>query len=361
MKVTFPYMGTSNIVFKSIMEELGHEVVVKKPSKRTLSLGTEHAPEFACIPFKILLGTYLESLEEGADLIVTSGGRGPCRAGHYAQLQEKILHNLGYDFEMVVFEALTDSFKDFFSNIRKVAGSELSWWQIFKLIKKEWYRLMVLDDIERLTHKVRPRELKKGTTTNVFAEAQEIVAVAKTEEEIKKAKEKSFELLNDVPQDPNYEPLKIGIIGEIYVVLEPFANLELEKTLGEMGVEVDRSIYLTGWTKDHTFFVPKKDGVEEAAKPYLDQLVGGHGLDSVGNTVLYAQNGFDGVIQLAPFTCIPEIVAKSILPEVSKDWNIPFLTIFLDEKTGKAGVTTRLEAFVDLIAKKRDEARDRIS
>jgi predicted nucleotide-binding protein (sugar kinase/HSP70/actin superfamily) len=297
----------------------------------------------------------------GADLIVTSGGRGPCRAGHYAQLHEKTLKNLGYDFEIVVFEALTDGFRDFFKNIRRITGPGPSWWEILKLIKKEWRKLMALDEVERLIHKVRPRELEQGKTTEVFEEVQQLIADAKTEAEIKEAEKNGLKLLNNISQKHDYDPPKIGIIGEIYVVLEQFANLELEETLGEMGVEVDRSIYLTGWTRDHTFFMPKEETVEDAAKPYLDQLVGGHGQDSVGNTVLYAKNGFDGVIQLAPFTCIPEIVAKSILPQVSKDWDIPFLTLFLDEKTGKAGVNTRLEAFVDLLIKKRDKAEAEIS
>ncbi|MGM0471936.1 MAG: CoA protein activase, partial [Bacillota bacterium] len=103
MKVTFPYMGTSHIAFKSLLEELGHEVVIKPPNNQTLSLGTKHAPEFACIPFKILLGSYIEALEAGANLIITSGGHGPCRAGHYGQLHEEILTDLGYEFEMIVF------------------------------------------------------------------------------------------------------------------------------------------------------------------------------------------------------------------------------------------------------------------
>ncbi|MEW5898674.1 MAG: CoA protein activase, partial [Bacillota bacterium] len=33
--------------------------------------------------------------------------------------------------------------------------------------------------------------------------------------------------------------------------------------------------------------------------------------------------------------------------------NIPFLTFFLDEQTGKAGMTTRLEAFVDLLRRRK--------
>ena len=65
-------------------------------------------------------------------------------------------------------------------------------------------------------------------------------------------------------------------------------------------------------------------------------------------------HGFDGVVQLAPFACRPVIVAKSIIPAVSKDYGIPVLTLFIDEQTGKAGVQTRLEAFVDLLEKRRE-------
>jgi len=42
-----------------------------------------------------------------------------------------------------------------------------------------------------------------------------------------------------------------------------------------------------------------------------------------------------------------------MLPAVSKDHNIPVFTFFLDEQTGKAGMNTRLEAFVDLMKRKK--------
>jgi predicted nucleotide-binding protein (sugar kinase/HSP70/actin superfamily) len=93
--------------------------------------------------------------------------------------------------------------------------------------------------------------------------------------------------------------------------------------------------------------------VKDAASPYLPELVGGHGRDSIGNTILCAKRGFDGMIQIAPFTCIPEIVARTILPRVSRDYDIPVLTFFLDEQTGKAGMSTRLEAFTDLMRRKK--------
>jgi predicted nucleotide-binding protein (sugar kinase/HSP70/actin superfamily) len=50
---------------------------------------------------------------------------------------------------------------------------------------------------------------------------------------------------------------------------------------------------------------------------------------------------------------MPETIAKSILPRVSRELGIPVLSIVIDEMTGMAGVSTRLEAFVDLARHRR--------
>jgi len=161
--------------------------------------------------------------------------------------------------------------------------------------------------------------------------------------------------LEQVPQDPTRQVIQVGIVGEIYVLLEPAINLEIEEILGNLGVEVDRSIYLTGWARDAT--VGHKDDFKTLATPYLGATIGGHGQESIGHTIMYAQQGFGGVVQLAPFTCIPEIVTKTIMPKVTHDYGIPVLTFFLDEQTGKAGMQTRLEAFVDMLKRKQRTER----
>ena len=53
-----------------------------------------------------------------------------------------------------------------------------------------------------------------------------------------------------------------------------------------------------------------------------------------------------------PFSCMPEIVSQNILSKVSKEEDIPVLTLVLDEQTGKAGYMTRIEAFIDLVKRK---------
>lgn len=356
-KVTFPRMGESWRAFKMLLEDLDNQVVVPpRPSKRTLDLGVRHSPEFACLPLKILMGTYLETLEMGADTIVTTGGVGPCRAGEYAMLHHKILKDLGHEVRMIVFEPPRLHPFNFIKNVWALNKARVSVRAIISLIKKGWRKLQALDSVEKLSHVIRPRELTSGTTTRVYKKTLEWIGQANTTEQIIDAEAASLEALNSIPQDPQKDILKVGIVGEIYVLLEPASNLEIEEILGNLGVEVERQMFLTGWTRDNTWNETTEGmTVKEAAAPYLPELVGGHGRDSIGNTILCAKRGFDGMIQLAPFTCIPEIVARTILPMVSKDYGIPVLTFFLDEQTGKAGMTTRLEAFVDLMRRKKQK------
>ncbi|HBT16035.1 MAG TPA: CoA protein activase, partial [Firmicutes bacterium] len=70
----------------------------------------------------------------------------------------------------------------------------------------------------------------------------------------------------------------------------------------------------------------------------------GHGLESVAHSVAMAREGIDGIVHVLPFTCMPEIVAQSVLPQVSRDYQLPILTLVVDEHSAEAGVHTRLEA-----------------
>lgn len=355
MRITYPYMGYYSPVFANLFRKLGHDVVPPpKPSKRTLDLGTKYAPEFACLPLKILLGTYIEALEMGADAIVSSGGVGPCRAGYYTRLQDKILRSLGYKFEMYTIEPpkghILQLLRTFCSLVRVPVT------KLFDAVMTTWLKLAYIDEIERLCHHVRPLEVNKGTSTRLMEEAVVEMDQAESRGDIRDVARSYIKQFNEVEVEDR-DPLKVGIIGEIYVVLEPSANFEVIENLNKMGVYAHRSIFLTDWTKQNAFLdalriQPEKE-IRGQAKPYLNHAVGGHGENSVGETVRYARTGYDGVIQLAPFTCIPEIVAKSILPKVSREHGIPVMTLTLDEQTGLEGVLTRLEAFVDLLARRK--------
>ena len=175
--------------------------------------------------------------------------------------------------------------------------------------------------------------------------------------EIREAREAALQQLKNVDQNEEAVPLKVGIIGEIYVQLEPFANFYVEETLGHMGAAVRRSIYLTNFTRHDVLSTKGDMRSRKLAEPYMPLRIGGHGQNSIGDVIRYSRLGYDGVVQLAPFSCIPEIVAKSMMPYLSNQYGIPVLTLFIDEQTGQTGVQTRLEAFVDLMDQNREHSR----
>ena len=363
MKVTFPHMGNIHLLIKTLFDELDVDYVIPpKCSKRTLELGSKYTPEMACIPLKINMGNFLEGIERGADTIVITGGAGPCRFGYYAEMHRQILADLGKDVEIITIELNENGIGELIAKLRKLfpkkplATIAKGFFDGFKAIKQT-------DALEQYSFYVRPRELQKGATDQIMKQFESEAMCAKGRDifkAIKLAKDK----LSEVKRDPDCRPLKVGIVGEIYTLIEPLTNMNIEPILGNMGIEVDRSLTISEWIKEHIIKgglkLKKENDFVKAACPYIKTMIGGHAQETVGHTVLYAQKGFDGVVEIYPLTCMPEIVANSILPEVAKDFDIPVLTLVMDEITGEAGYRTRIDAFADMLYRRRENKRNEL-
>ena len=50
-------------------------------------------------------------------------------------------------------------------------------------------------------------------------------------------------------------------------------------------------------------------------------------------------------------------MSQNIFPKMREDVNLPILSLIMDEQTGRAGYITRLEAFVDLMRRKKMKAK----
>ncbi len=359
IKVTFPHLGNFYIPCKAFLAELGFEPVVPPPtSQRTVTLGTKIAPEFACFPLKVNLGNYIEASEAGAEFIFMAGGIGPCRFGYYGEVQREILKDAGFNMKFLVFEAPKTHPRDLWHQIKRLVPH----YTISKLMKALtifWQKARAIEKFECLANKIRPLEQRLGTTSRLQNRFYQLIDNAASLNSIKIVFENSCAELNGIALKQTASPLKIALLGEIYMVLEPKVNFQIENRLGELGVAVKRTIYLTDWLLEHLYLsIFKPDWHRRLlflAKPYLGNSVGGHGLETIAHAVEAGINRFHGVIQLAPFTCMPEIVAMQALPSVSNDLSIPVLTLIIDEHSAEAGIETRIEAFVDLLSYRNQE------
>ncbi len=354
MKVSFPYMGTT-IIYKKLLELLGHEVINPPiPSQRTIDLGVKNSPEFACYPLKVILGSYIEAIELGATTIITSGGHGPCRAGFYGETHSRILKSIGYDIDIIVFDAYKRDMMGTIKNIIKIKNKK-SLGYLISAIKTTYSMAKSLDMIEKKIQKIRAYELRKGECNKAWEDILEIYDKVENIKDVEKAELESESILSNIKTMNIKETrkVKIGIVGEIYVVMEKAINLKIEEILGSMGAEVERSQYISDWIDNN--LIPRwlikthEDYILKKGEKYIKEIIGGHAKQTVGHIVDYAERGFDGVVHLMPFACLPELVSQSIIPAISKENDIPVITLSIDEQTGLANVQTRIEAFMDLI------------
>ena len=355
MHLTIPHMGHLHIGFEQVFRNLGvHITMPPRPNKEALMLGTRYSPECACLPFKMNLGNMIQALNQGATDIMMPGGFGPCRFGYYSVIQEQILRDLGYEFRMGRADD-PDSLRDMLDMVKRIAGLNTKW-DSYKVFFFILHRLALVDWALRRAHWLRPREVDRRSTDRALRRCLQIIDETGRFRDLWSAKRKVRQILSNVACEPKRPTLRVGIVGEIFMVLEHYANMNVEERLGEMGVEVHRGVWLSDWLNDrYRFKLFRRNQFQwslRQARPYLGEPSGGESVKSVGKTVAFAKKGFDGVVHLMPFTCMPELVAQTILAKVSRDYNIPVLTLIFDEHTSPGGVQTRLEAFVDLLNRK---------
>ena len=358
LKVAFPHMGTVYIAWAAGLRRVGIEPFIPQyTSKETLSLGVKYSPEAICLPYKLILGNFIQAIEGGADYVAMISSPGTCRMGEYSKGIEFALKELGYEAKFIELQ-LYDSIKGMYNFFCRLSCQNRPFDfipAIYIVIRK----IFVLDELETIYSYYRAREVKFGTCEKIYRKGLKRIDAANNNKELKAALKETHEEFKKVPLDETREILHVNLTGEIYVVLDQFSNQDIEKELGKMGVEVHRSLCISSFVKDAILpkiFVRGETHLQRAfrlAKPYLSRDIGGDALESVSDVVYAKEQKRDGIIHLSPFTCMPEIMAQNIFPAIREDVDMPVLSLTLDEQTGKAGYLTRLEAFVDLMRRKK--------
>lgn len=142
--------------------------------------------------------------------------------------------------------------------------------------------------------------------------------------------------------------LTIAVLGYPYFIHDPYLNSNLIIHLEKMGVRIMTAEHIpcdcmaaqdSRLTKDIFWHYSRK--VLRAGYHFIE-----HG-------------GVDGVIDVTAFGCGPDAMTNKILElEFKHDGRVPFMSLTIDEHTGEAGMVTRLEAFIDMIRRrKRYEVR----
>ena len=342
--IAFPHIGNYNIPTKYLIEKLLKTDVVDIPfiSSKTAEIGNKYSPNFICSPFKYTLGTLIEGLEMGANVLVQYGGG--CRYGYYSELQQKILTDLGYDFKMInLIIAGRRSFTRIYKEVCKIKKVNIikSIYYIFIAIKMVKY-MDLLDDYMR---KNSGFEVEKNSFKNVYNDFLNEFSRPKGFINLYFIYKKYMNLMKKIRINKPENPIRIMLIGELYTLMEPYSNFNIEKKL------LDRKIEITRYTNAYFLLFKKKFYIRNAIRKskYINNGMGADAANNICRTEYACKNNFDGIIHIKSTFCTPEIGAMPIINRICIENNMPVLFMSFDVMNSEVGIETRIEAFVDML------------
>jgi predicted nucleotide-binding protein (sugar kinase/HSP70/actin superfamily) len=382
--VYVPYMDDHARALAATMRAGGIDAVALPVSdEESIRLGRKHTSGKECYPCVITTGDILKKVSEpGFDpkraAFFMPTAMGPCRFGQYNKFHRMVLDDLGYrDVKILAF----NQNQGFHSDTGKLGSG---------FLRRAWQSIIAVDTLGKLLRQVRPAEKAKGTADRVYEHA-----LKRLERGIE-ARGDLLEVLLEIrdefvaiPVENGRPRPRIGLIGEVYVRCHQFANEYVIRKIEELGGEAvlppfEEWVNYIAWERRTESVRRKQWGVffrelvaghvqrrdrariqdifrghirgrlhelstEEVLKradPYIHRTIKGEACLSVGRAVEYAEEDFAGVVNIAPFGCLPSTIVASLTRKFRQNHrNLPWLDLYFDG-TSQAGTQTRLEAFM---------------
>lgn len=349
-KVAFFRYGYYEPAFRFFTERVLDAEFLPLPTatRQTIELGERLSTDYVCTPFKHILGDFIEALDRGANVLVQFAG--PCRLGYYGELQESILRDAGYDFVMLNFSEHNDQGAIGWAKdcLRKVNPDINIPHAVVQLLATA--NMAVKLDAARDYYLANAGfECEPGSFRHVWDSYADDLNTASCDADINEAYNRCMDAMRSLPIDKPKNPIRIGIVGELFTAFDERSNLGLDEKLLKMRVEIHRYLNLT-----HRFIHYNEPNLRVSAGEYLLYDMGPTSTMTVVAARRYAERGFDGIVHAKSAGCTPEIDCEPVLQRISADYRIPILYLTYDAQTSDTGLDTRLEAFYDMLAMKKE-------
>lgn len=138
------------------------------------------------------------------------------------------------------------------------------------------------------------------------------------------------------------KPLSVAIMAHGYNLFDERISLNLIKKLEKMDVKVYTSLNVSREDSLHAI-----DSIGEV-QYWANEL------ELTGTAAYYLlKEKVDGIIALSAFGCGPDSLMVDEIAYHCKEAEMPLIHLTIDEHTGEAGFITRLEAFTDMLLRKK--------
>ena len=137
-------------------------------------------------------------------------------------------------------------------------------------------------------------------------------------------------------------PIHIALVSHGYNIYDERACMKIFDKLEAMDVSVHTSLQLTN------------EQMDEGISALGQKIYWANEYEMTGTAGHYMKdNKIDGIITLNAFGCGPDSLMIERIMRKAKELGKPMLSLTIDEHTGEAGFITRLEAFIDMLYRKK--------
>lgn len=308
-------------LWKSFLEGLGAEVVESgKTTRSILSAGVSKAENESCLPVKVFYGHAL-ALKDKVDALfvprLVSVEKDTHTCPKLLGLPD-LVRAASDDMPMIISPTI-DFHRSLWFNYRAV-------YRIGRLFTSNPFKIIRAGVHAWRKHREYQRKLAEGL--------EPLLAMGK---------EQGGFLCEG-------RRLRIGVMGHHYNVFDTFTTMSLLERLKGYGADII--------TVD---MVPEKWKEEEASR-LPKQIYWNYERELVGALLACVRRRLvDGIIFIISFACGPDSMVHLLCEQEKRRLgDLPMLTLVIDEHTGEAGLVTRIEAFVDMLnRKKRNEEMER--
>ena len=353
--------------------------------------GLKYANNEVCYPATLIVGDVIKAFKDGKydpskTVVVMTQTGGQCRASNYIPLIKKALVDAGYTDVPVVSmsfgSAIANEQPAFKVNWLKLLPIALRAILYSDCISKFYYASVVREKEPGQAARLRDLYLKTGETLILEHRSSDL------ESYLKLAAKEFDEICTDVSRP------KVGVVGEIFLKFNPFAQRNIIDWLIAHNVEVMPPVLLDFFTQSFVnrkartdSFLQRRSMPEfvynflyKAVKKQIDRVNGigsafryfepfndifeeaGHATEVTNlnaqfgegwllpaEIVSYARHGVNNVISLQPFGCIANhIISKGIEKRLKSAYpDLNLLSLDFDSGVSDVNITNRALLFID--------------
>ncbi|MDR1922722.1 MAG: acyl-CoA dehydratase activase [Candidatus Adiutrix sp.] len=388
--IYLPPMCDHVIAAAAAFRSVGINAAALPPSDReTIELGRAQTSGKECYPLILTTGDFIKltrrpGFDPERSSIFMPSSNGPCRFGQYGRYIRLVMKRLGLEELDVISLDQTGGMYKALDSAGGRKGESLS--------RRFWRALVGTDMLQKALWQTRPREAAAGAADTAYRAAlADLTSAVENGSDLglvmKKARER-FEIAADKSVPLGSRP-RVGLVGEIYVRHNRFANEEVMRRLEALGAVVvappfSEWIFYVGFVnamraqrngdwrarlKNALISYVQARDLKKMAAPWRDFFAGGavdppvaevidfgekflhrsfqgEAILSLGKGVEFFRRQAAGLVNIMPFTCMPGMVVGGLTENFREACQgMPSLNLSFDGQS-QTNTQARLEAFM---------------